>query len=113
MSSRSLRYWSTRSRDGVATWISVGMWVVVFFIGTYMGAILETPVSFQPVYWIAGYIAFVALNCVGAGAGVARGNTMRKATRCPQPGQSRTHRQDQPGGSGPQEGATIDGRTHG
>lgn len=39
--------------------------VVVFFIGTYMGAILGTADSFQPVYWIAGYIAFVALNCVG------------------------------------------------
>ncbi|HYC57913.1 MAG TPA: amino acid permease [Candidatus Binatia bacterium] len=39
--------------------------VVVFFIGTYMGAILETPDSFQPVYWIAGYAIFVWLNFVG------------------------------------------------
>ncbi|HYB99972.1 MAG TPA: amino acid permease [Candidatus Limnocylindrales bacterium] len=39
--------------------------VVVFFIGTYMGAILETPESVQPVYWVAGYALFVWLNFVG------------------------------------------------
>ncbi len=39
--------------------------VVVFFIGTYMGAILATPESLQPVYWIVGYVIFVALNYVG------------------------------------------------
>lgn len=39
--------------------------VVVFFIGTYMGAILETPASLQPIYWIVGYMIFVGLNCVG------------------------------------------------
>lgn len=39
--------------------------VVVFFIGSYMGAILETPPEFQPVYWIAGYGIFVAANLFG------------------------------------------------
>jgi ethanolamine permease len=39
--------------------------VVVFFIGTYMGAILGTPDGVQPVYWIAGYVLFVWLNFVG------------------------------------------------
>jgi ethanolamine permease len=39
--------------------------VVVFFIGTYMGAILETPESLQPAWWIAGYAVFVTLNWVG------------------------------------------------
>jgi ethanolamine permease len=39
--------------------------VVVFFIGTYMGAILETPESMQPAYWIGGYVVFVALNWIG------------------------------------------------
>ncbi len=39
--------------------------VVVFFIGSYMGAILETPSSFQPIYWILGYGIFVAANLFG------------------------------------------------
>ena len=39
--------------------------VVVFFIGSYMGAILETPSSFQPVYWVLGYGIFVAANLFG------------------------------------------------
>ena len=39
--------------------------VVVFFIGSYMGAILETPSSFQPVYWLLGYGIFVAANLFG------------------------------------------------
>lgn len=39
--------------------------VVVFFIGSYMGAILETPPEFQPVYWILGYGIFVAANLFG------------------------------------------------
>lgn len=39
--------------------------VVVSFIGAYMGSIFGTPTSFQPVYWIFGYIIFVGLNVVG------------------------------------------------
>lgn len=39
--------------------------VVVFFIGTYLGAIFGTPEVVQPLYWIAGYIVFVTLNYVG------------------------------------------------
>ncbi|SHO60447.1 ethanolamine:proton symporter, EAT family (TC 2.A.3.5.1) [Pseudoxanthobacter soli DSM 19599] len=39
--------------------------VVVFFIGSYLGSIFETPVEFQPVYWIFGYVVFVGLNVVG------------------------------------------------
>jgi ethanolamine permease len=39
--------------------------VVVFFIGSYMGAILETPPEFQPIYWILGYGIFVAANLFG------------------------------------------------
>src|SRR5215831_15991597 len=30
--------------------------VVVYFIGTYVTAIFETPASFQPLWWIFGYI---------------------------------------------------------
>ena len=39
--------------------------VVVFFIGSYLGAILETGPAFQPVYWILGYAIFVAANLFG------------------------------------------------
>jgi ethanolamine permease len=39
--------------------------VVVFFIGSYMSAILGTPESVQPLYWIAGYALFGWLNFVG------------------------------------------------
>jgi len=39
--------------------------VVVFFIGSYMGAILETGPEFQPVYWAGGYAIFLALNLFG------------------------------------------------
>jgi ethanolamine permease len=39
--------------------------VVVFFIGSYLGAILETGPGFQPVYWILGYAVFVAANLFG------------------------------------------------
>lgn len=39
--------------------------VIVFFIGSYLGSIFGTPDSFQPVYWIGGYIVFVGLNVVG------------------------------------------------
>jgi ethanolamine permease len=39
--------------------------VIVFFIGSYMGAIFETPASFQPIWWILMYALFLALNIVG------------------------------------------------
>jgi ethanolamine permease len=39
--------------------------VIVFFISSYMGAIFETPASFQPIWWILMYAAFLALNIVG------------------------------------------------
>ena len=39
--------------------------VVVYFIGTYLTAIFETPASFQPVWWILGYVIFVGLNARG------------------------------------------------
>ncbi|MET0547362.1 MAG: amino acid permease [Caulobacterales bacterium] len=39
--------------------------VVVFFMGSYLGGIFETDASFQPVWWILGYILFVILNVYG------------------------------------------------
>jgi ethanolamine permease len=39
--------------------------VIVFFIGTYLTGIFETPASVQPVWWILGYIVFVGLNARG------------------------------------------------
>jgi ethanolamine permease len=39
--------------------------VVVFFIGAYLTGIFETPQSFQPVWWLIGYIIFVGLNVRG------------------------------------------------
>src|ERR1044071_7676026 len=39
--------------------------VVVFFIGTYLQRIFETPPEFQPVYWVFGYVLFVGLNVAG------------------------------------------------
>lgn len=39
--------------------------VIVFFIGAYLTGIFETSVSFQPIWWILGYIFFVGLNIVG------------------------------------------------
>lgn len=39
--------------------------VVVSFIGAYLGGIFGTPVEFQPVYWVFGYIVFVGLNVWG------------------------------------------------
>jgi ethanolamine permease len=39
--------------------------VVAFFIGSYLGAILETGPQMQPVYWILSYIVFVTLNIAG------------------------------------------------
>jgi ethanolamine permease len=39
--------------------------VIVFFIGSYMGAILETSPGLQPLYWILGYAIFLAANLFG------------------------------------------------
>src|SRR5687768_4505625 len=39
--------------------------VVVFFIGSYLTGIFETGPGFQPIWWILGYIVFVALNVAG------------------------------------------------
>src|SRR6478736_6388049 len=39
--------------------------VIVYFIGTYLTAIFETPAAFQPAWWIVGYIVFVGLNIRG------------------------------------------------
>lgn len=39
--------------------------VIVFFIGSYLSGIFETPASFQPVWWIASYAIFVLLNYWG------------------------------------------------
>jgi ethanolamine permease len=39
--------------------------VIVYFIGTYMTAIFETPPGAQPVWWIGSYVAFLALNLRG------------------------------------------------
>ena len=41
--------------------------VVVFFTGSYLGAIFETPEWFQPIWWLLGYIVFVGLNVWGRG----------------------------------------------
>lgn len=39
--------------------------VIVFFIGSYMTGIFETPAAAQPLWWIGAYILFVALNYWG------------------------------------------------
>ena len=39
--------------------------VVVYFIGSYMGAIMETGPEVQPLYWILGYALFVSANLFG------------------------------------------------
>jgi ethanolamine permease len=39
--------------------------VVVYFIGSYLGAILETSPEIQPVFWVLGYATFVAANLFG------------------------------------------------
>lgn len=39
--------------------------VIVFFIGSYLTGIFETPESFQPIWWVAAYIVFVGLNVWG------------------------------------------------
>jgi len=39
--------------------------VIVFFIGSYMTAIFETPVEAQPLWWAASYAVFLFLNLRG------------------------------------------------
>lgn len=39
--------------------------VIVFFIGSYVASIVGAPAEMQPLFWIGGYIIFVALNYVG------------------------------------------------
>jgi ethanolamine permease len=39
--------------------------VIVFFIGSYLGAIFETGPQFQPVWWLGSYIVFLLLNLFG------------------------------------------------
>ncbi len=39
--------------------------VIVFFIGSYMSAIFETPDSMQPVWWAGSYLLFLFLNLRG------------------------------------------------
>jgi ethanolamine permease len=39
--------------------------VIVFFIGSYLGSIFGTGPDFQPVWWVGGYVVFVALNMIG------------------------------------------------
>jgi len=39
--------------------------VIVYFIGAYLTAIFGTPPAMQPLFWVAGYIIFVAANARG------------------------------------------------
>ena len=39
--------------------------VIVFFIGSYMGSIFETPPAWQPLWWIGFYVVFIGLNVIG------------------------------------------------
>jgi ethanolamine permease len=39
--------------------------VIVFFIGSYMTAIFETPSGWQPLWWIGSYAVFLLLNLRG------------------------------------------------
>ena len=39
--------------------------VIVFFIGSYLTQIFETPLAYQPLWWIGAYLVFVALNYWG------------------------------------------------
>lgn len=39
--------------------------VIVSFLATYLAAVFETPPSWLPAYWLAGYAVFVALNVRG------------------------------------------------
>jgi ethanolamine permease len=39
--------------------------VVVSFLATYVAAVFDTPPAWLPVYWVGGYVVFVALNVFG------------------------------------------------
>ena len=39
--------------------------VIVFFIGSYLGAIFETAPQYQPLWWLGSYIVFLVLNLLG------------------------------------------------
>jgi ethanolamine permease len=39
--------------------------VIVFFIGSYLTAVFETPAALQPAWWVGAYIVFVLLNFWG------------------------------------------------
>ena len=39
--------------------------VIVFFIGSYMSAIFETPDAAQPLWWAGSYLVFLLLNLYG------------------------------------------------
>jgi len=39
--------------------------VIVFFIGSYLGAIFGTGPEWQPVWWAASYVVFLLLNLLG------------------------------------------------
>ncbi|HEY0919513.1 amino acid permease, partial [Devosia sp.] len=39
--------------------------VIVFFIGSYLTGIFETPAEWQPLWWVAGFAAFLGLNIFG------------------------------------------------
>jgi ethanolamine permease len=39
--------------------------VIVYFIGSYLGAIFETGPGMQPLWWLGGYAVFLALNLLG------------------------------------------------
>ena len=39
--------------------------VIVFFIGSYMTAIFETPAGVQPLWWVGAYAVFLLLNLRG------------------------------------------------
>lgn len=38
---------------------------IVYFIGAYLTGIFDTPVAWQPMWWVASYLIFVGLNIVG------------------------------------------------
>jgi ethanolamine permease len=39
--------------------------VIVYFIGSYLGAIFETGPQYQPLWWLGSYIVFLLLNLLG------------------------------------------------
>jgi ethanolamine permease len=38
---------------------------IVFFVGSYLTGVFETPATVQPIYWILSYIIFIGLNARG------------------------------------------------